>query len=87
MAENQKIPKYNMNYSRIQGNSPVSANRGLRAHWIAYIAVNGFLMLLNFLTSDFSYGNLWFLYPLLGWGIGIFIHTSVVYIRHRFPYK
>ncbi len=85
MAENQKIPKYNMNYSRIQGNNPVSANRGLRAHWIAYIVVNGFLALLNFLTG-FGYG-FWFLYPLLSWGIGIFIHTSVVYIIHRYPYK
>ena len=84
MAENQKIPKYNMNYSRIQGDNPVTANRGLRAHWIAYIAVNGLLMLINFLTGFYG---LWFLYPLTSWGIGIFIHTSVVYIIHRYPYK
>jgi len=87
MVENQKNSSYNGHYSRFQGNNPVTANRGLRAHWIAYIVVNGLLMLINFLTGGFNYGDLWFLYPLLGWGIGIFIHTSVVYIRHRYPYK
>jgi len=86
MAENQKNSKYNTHYSRFQGNNPVGLNRGLKAHWIAYIAVNGFLMLINLLTG-FSGGNFWFLYPLISWGIGILIHSSVIYIIHRYPYK
>ena len=89
MSENQKNSKKNLHYSKYHANTsnynPVSANRGVRAHWIAYLAVNGFLLLLNFLNG-FGTG-FWFLYPLLSWGIGISIHTSVIYIINRYPYK
>jgi len=86
MAENQKNSNYNTHYSKFQGNNPVGTNRGLKAHWIPYIAVNSLLMLINLLTG-FSGGNFWFLYPLLSWGIGLSIHTSVILIKHRYPYK
>ena len=89
MSENQKYSKNNSHYSKYHANTsnynPVTANRGVRAHWIAYLAVNGFLLLLNFLTG-FGYG-FWFLYPLLSWGIGISIHTSVIYIISRYSFK
>ena len=39
MAENQKNSSYNTQYARLQGDNPVTANRSLRAHWIAYLAV------------------------------------------------
>lgn len=90
MTENQKNSINNSHYSRFQGKNPnfnpVAANKGLKAHWIPYIAVNSLLILINLLTG-FSGGNFWFLYPLLSWGIGISIHTSVIYIIHRYPYK
>lgn len=90
MSENQKYSKNNSHYSKYHANTsnfnPVSANRGVKAHWIVYLAVNGFLMLINFLTG-FNGGNFWFLYPLLSWGIGISIHTSVIYIISRYPFK
>ncbi len=89
MSENQKYSKNNSHYSKYHANTsnynPVSANKGVKAHWIAYLAVNGFLLLLNFLIG-FSYGY-WSLYPILSWGIGISIHTSVIYIINRYPYK
>ncbi len=90
MVENQRDTGNNSNYSRFHGNNPnfirAGARTGLRAHWVAYLAVNCFLMVLNFLTG-YSWGNLWFLYPLISWGIGISIHTSVIYIIRRYPYK
>ncbi|QEE18112.1 2TM domain-containing protein [Promethearchaeum syntrophicum] len=90
MVDNQRNSENNSNYSRFHGNNPnfnrVGARTGLRAHWITYIAVNCFLMVLNFLTGV-SGGNFWFLYPLISWGIGISIHSSVIFIIHRYPYK
>ncbi len=90
MSENQKYSKNDSHYSKYHANTsnynPVSANRGVKAHWISYLAVNGLLMLINLLTG-FSGGNFWFLYPLLSWGIGISIHTSVNYVISRYPYK
>lgn len=35
---------------------------------VAFVLVNAFLIALNLLTSP---SHLWFIYPLLGWGIGI----------------
>lgn len=40
-------------------------------HLLVYIFVNIMLIIINLLT-DPSY--LWFIYPLLGWGIGIAAH-------------
>lgn len=45
-------------------------------HLAVYLLVNSFLMALNLLTSP---GDLWFLYPLLGWGIGLASHTFAVF--------
>ena len=57
-------------------------NRGVRVHWRVYLIVNCFLMALNALIGFYYYP--WFLWPLMSWGIGIAIHSSVVYITHRF---
>jgi len=45
-------------------------------HVAIFIIVNGFLFLLNMLTSPDS---LWFYWPLLGWGIGLGAHAYTVY--------
>ncbi len=45
-------------------------------HLAAYISVNLFLLILNLMTSP---GFLWCLFPLLGWGIGMFIHTVSIF--------
>ena len=42
------------------------------AHLMPFLAVNAFLMLLNLLVSP---GDWWFLFPLLGWGLGLFFHA------------
>ncbi|MHA1678839.1 MAG: 2TM domain-containing protein [Promethearchaeota archaeon] len=92
MAENRNHAGYNENFSKYHGKNShlneVAAKKGLKAHWISYLAVNALLMLINLLTMrHFSIRSLWFLYPLLSWGIGISIHSSVIFINLRYPYK
>lgn len=43
------------------------------SHLRAFIAVNLFLVILNLLTSP---DVLWFVYPLLGWGLGLFFSAQ-----------
>lgn len=50
--------------------------KGFYAHLTAYASVNLFLMAVNLITgSDFW----WFVFPLLGWGIGLAIHAATVF--------
>jgi hypothetical protein len=53
------------------------AKIGFRKHLLAYVVVNGALIAINLLTSP---ETLWFVWPLLGWGIGIVAHFASVYI-------
>jgi hypothetical protein len=46
-----------------------------RMHTAAYLAVNGFLLGINLITTGLTVP--WFLFPLSGWGIGYFSHLSV----------
>ncbi|MEH1873984.1 2TM domain-containing protein [Nostoc sp.] len=50
--------------------------RSFRAHLVSFIAVNLFLIILNLITSP-SY--FWAIFPLLGWGLGLFFHWWSVY--------
>ncbi len=47
-----------------------------RIHLFTFIAVMSLLAVINLLTSP---GFLWFIWPLLGWGIGILAHALTVY--------
>jgi len=49
--------------------------KGLTAHWIPFLAVNVFLHVINFTLSRDTY---WAVWPLMGWGIGMFSHTWAV---------
>lgn len=53
--------------------------RGFFAHLIPYLCVNGLLVLLNLLTTQFP----WAIFPILGWGIGIFSHLLAVAMPNR----
>lgn len=48
--------------------------RGFLFHLIPYLCVNGLLVILNLLTTDFP----WALFPILGWGIGLLSHLLAV---------
>ncbi len=51
-----------------------------RSHVSTWLAVNGFLFVINMLTSP---GYPWFLYPLGGWGIGIASHAARLKAKQR----
>ena len=53
----------------------VSARIGLSIHATAYVAVNGFLALVQ---SQATPQHAWALWPAAGWGIGLAIHAAVV---------
>jgi uncharacterized RDD family membrane protein YckC len=46
--------------------------KGFYAHLIVYVVVNAVLVAINLLITP---GFLWFLFPLFGWGIGLFFHA------------
>jgi hypothetical protein len=50
---------------------------GFYIHLAAYIAVNLLLVVVNFSTNP---ENLWFKWPLLGWGIGLFAHWFATFV-------
>jgi hypothetical protein len=54
----------------------VEAKLGFLWHLGVYLAVNTLLIIINISTST---EYLWFKWPLLGWGIGVFFHGLAVF--------
>jgi hypothetical protein len=50
--------------------------KGFYVNLIAYIVINIGLLILNLVTSP---KHLWFYWPLLWWGIGVFFHGMKVF--------
>ena len=50
--------------------------RGFYGNLAAYIAVNLGFLVLNLMTSP---NELWFHWPMLGWGVGVIIHGMSVF--------
>ena len=50
--------------------------KGFYAHATVYVLVNAFLAALNLATSR---SEMWFVWPLLGWGIGLAVHAASVF--------
>jgi len=55
----------------------VEAKFSFYIHLSVYIVVNLLLIVINFSTSP---QYLWFKWPLIGWGIGLFFHALSVYL-------
>jgi 2TM domain len=53
----------------------VNARIGLYIHATVYVAVNGFLALVQ---SQATPQHAWALWPAAGWGLGLAIHAAVV---------
>ena len=51
-----------------------------RIHVFTFIAVMILMAMINLLTSP---EHLWFIWPMLGWGIGIAVHALRVYFSPR----
>src|SRR5881296_3162529 len=60
------------------------AQAGFYAHLMSYLGVIAFLALINLFTTRYP----WFIWPALGWGIGLFSHYMAVFgsrlLRERF---
>jgi hypothetical protein len=54
----------------------IKKKRDFAAHVLAYVLVNGFLIVLWYATS---HGFFWPIFPLFGWGIGLIFHGWDVY--------
>ena len=59
------------------GTQPVARRKvGLYIHATVYVAVNVLLITINLSTAP---GQLWFRWPLLGWGIGLLAHAAAAF--------
>ena len=56
----------------------IQAKRGFWVHFGVYLAVNALLVLIWAMTSATHFWPVW---PMLGWGIGVFAHAVSVYAR------
>ena len=54
----------------------VEAIKGFYIHLIVYTVVNLILFSINMILSP---DNLWFFWPLIGWGIGLAMHVLSVF--------
>ena len=55
----------------------VEAKIGFYIHLAVYVGVNILLIVINLITSS---EYLWFKWPLIGWGIGLFFHALGVFV-------
>ncbi len=55
--------------------------KGFYSHLSTYLVVNIFFIAMNLWTKPEHY---WFVYPLFGWGIGLFWHFCGVFVFNKF---
>jgi hypothetical protein len=67
---------YNEEERYYQAKKQVNEIRGFYGNLIAYIIFNGFFLILNLMTTP---NEIWFYWPLLGWGIGVIFHAMKVF--------
>jgi len=53
------------------------AKIGFYIHLAVYVGVNILLIIINLSTSR---QYIWFIWPLLGWGIGVFFHGMSIFV-------
>jgi hypothetical protein len=63
------------NYERAK--ERVEEKLGFFSHLAVYVIVNVILLVINLTQSP---GQLWFYWPLMGWGIGVFFHGMGVFV-------
>lgn len=50
--------------------------KGFYIHLVTYVLVNAVLVIINLFTSP---EYLWFIWPIIGWGVGLVIHAFSVF--------
>nr|QNO47749.1 hypothetical protein FMEMAFBA_00007 [Methanosarcinales archaeon ANME-2c ERB4] len=68
MAEEISLEEYKKAYREIVSEEE---KRDFSVHLVVYVLVNAMLIAINFIDSP---EDIWFFYPLIGWGIGISLH-------------
>ncbi|WP_367752048.1 2TM domain-containing protein [Flavobacterium sp. WC2421] len=68
--------KYQNEERYFKAKKRVEEIKGFYGNLISYIVVNTGLLVLNLVTSP---EYLWFFWPLLGWGMGVFFHGMKVF--------
>ncbi|MFN9616840.1 MAG: 2TM domain-containing protein [Dolichospermum sp.] len=68
LKNDAKVKKEQMSHSQ--------QRKEFKSHLFAFMAINGFLVLLNLGVSP---GYFWAIYPMLGWGLGLLLHGIKVY--------
>ena len=63
------------NYERARGRA--QAKYGFFVHAVVYVAVMVLLVVINMLTSP---ATLWFIWPLIGWGLAVALHGARVFL-------
>ncbi|PIE48414.1 MAG: histidine kinase [Flavobacteriales bacterium] len=77
-TQNQQNTRYN------DAKKHVEEIREFYQHLIVFIVIMSFLILVNYLSSwDYK----WFIFPLFGWGIGLFFHFLNTFKPHWFLSK
>ncbi|KAA9021771.1 2TM domain-containing protein [Niallia endozanthoxylica] len=61
----------------LRAKKKVQSLKAFYIHLIVYILVNSMLLVINLLSDS---GNWWFIYPLVGWGIGLLIHGLSTFV-------
>jgi len=67
---------------RAKAEEMVEAKIGFKRHLMVYLVINGFLFAIWLITALISGGGAWFpwfVFVLVGWGIGVFMHGWRVY--------
>ena len=61
-----------------QAQERIEELRGFYWHLAAFIPVNLFLFMINMVNLRYG-DDIWFIYPMFGWGIGLFLHAVHVF--------
>lgn len=71
ITNSMKTNKYNEEDRYIRVKERVEKMKEFYTNLVSYLAVNTFLIFLNYYTG---WDHKWFVYPLIGWGIGLLFH-------------
>ncbi len=69
------MSNFNIEASHIQ-KKRVEEIKGFYGHLTSYIGV---MLFIGFLNLKYSPEHIWFYWPMLGWGIGLFFHGAKVF--------
>ncbi len=55
--------------------------KGFYSHFLTFVVINIFMIAVNLFTNP---NELWFYWPLFGWGLGLFWHFCGVFVFNKF---